>query len=31
MSLLPEETYVNMKNSWLEFEKGRVLRQDMQE
>ena len=22
MSLLPEETYVNMKNSWLEFEKG---------
>ena len=21
-SLLPEETYVNMKNSWLEFEKG---------
>ena len=22
MSLLPEATYVNMKNSWLEFEKG---------
>ena len=31
MSFLPEATYVNMKNSWLEFEKGRVLRQDMQE
>ena len=22
MSLLPEATYLNMKNSWLEFEKG---------
>ena len=31
MRILPEEKYLNMKNSWLEFEKARVLRQDMQE